>query len=293
MSALFSCREAARLLSARQDRPLVLHERLSLSLHQAMCSACRAYSRQIRLIDHSFAIRARKTEDPVPVSEALGDAARERIRSALRQSCEEPTAVADAHPMPASTAAAQQPVAPNPRPPRPSTPRPSATHAAPPHRGPAMVGLALFFVAAVLGGTWYLQTSHCPSIGGRIQVAEHIAFHHRRQDAIEFYGTSLTELAQAMPRLDFVPRLPAALADAGTRIDGARYCTVGETIAMQVFLHQGGIRKSLYLARAIPEIPAHIGLVSVARGQTTVHLWREDDQFCGLAEDGPTSSARP
>ena len=290
MSALFSCREAARLISVRHDRPLRPGERLSLTLHQAMCGACRAYARQVRFIDTSFRMRGRTAEDPLPTSEALGEAARERIRAALRRG----------HGLPAADSPGPAPIAPvSPPPTAPTSSQPrsrslvpslTADHPAPRRCGTGACILAMLFVAAAIGGTWFLQVRHCPSLGGRIQVAEAIAFHHRKQDPIEYRGATLAELARVMPRLDFAPRLPAALADAGIRIDGARYCTVGEAIAMQLFLHQDGVRKTLYLARAIPEIPAYIGRVTVPQGSTDVHLWREDGLFCGLAQDRPSRS---
>lgn len=41
------CRQAARLLSDRQDRPLERGEQLALRLHLLACSGCRAYQRQL------------------------------------------------------------------------------------------------------------------------------------------------------------------------------------------------------------------------------------------------------
>lgn len=47
---MMMCKEATRLMSLRQDRPLDFQERLSLRLHLAMCGACRECNRQFTLL---------------------------------------------------------------------------------------------------------------------------------------------------------------------------------------------------------------------------------------------------
>ncbi|MDX1464447.1 MAG: zf-HC2 domain-containing protein [Halomonas sp.] len=47
---MMMCKEATRLMSLRQDRPLSFQERLSLRLHLTMCSACRECDRQFTLL---------------------------------------------------------------------------------------------------------------------------------------------------------------------------------------------------------------------------------------------------
>lgn len=42
-----SCKEVAALLVAREDRPLVLAERVALRLHLVVCDACPRFERQI------------------------------------------------------------------------------------------------------------------------------------------------------------------------------------------------------------------------------------------------------
>jgi len=83
MSAFFSCREAARLISESQDHPLVMRQRIALRFHTLICAACRSYERQIILIDQAFRLRALKGNPDLPTSEGLDDAARERIRIRL------------------------------------------------------------------------------------------------------------------------------------------------------------------------------------------------------------------
>lgn len=45
-----TCREAAALMIAGEDRRLPLHERLALHLHLAMCKTCPAFRRQVELM---------------------------------------------------------------------------------------------------------------------------------------------------------------------------------------------------------------------------------------------------
>lgn len=47
---MLMCKQATRLMSLKQDRPLRLGERLSLRLHLAMCGACRECDRQFSLL---------------------------------------------------------------------------------------------------------------------------------------------------------------------------------------------------------------------------------------------------
>ena len=42
-----TCREAAALVIAREDRALPLVERMALRLHMAMCQACPRFERQL------------------------------------------------------------------------------------------------------------------------------------------------------------------------------------------------------------------------------------------------------
>ena len=52
---MLSCKEASRLLSQRQDRPLTLGERVKLRLHLAACTACTRFSRQLAFMREALA----------------------------------------------------------------------------------------------------------------------------------------------------------------------------------------------------------------------------------------------
>jgi len=47
LTHMLSCKEATRLLSQAQDRPLTYSERVKLRLHLAACVACTRFSRQL------------------------------------------------------------------------------------------------------------------------------------------------------------------------------------------------------------------------------------------------------
>jgi anti-sigma factor RsiW len=57
-----SCREAARLITARLDGPLPLADRLALRLHLMACEACPRFDRQMRWL-HTAMGRWRKAAD--------------------------------------------------------------------------------------------------------------------------------------------------------------------------------------------------------------------------------------
>lgn len=45
-----NCSRTTRLLSEAQERPLAPQERLALQLHGMMCSGCRNFGRQMRIL---------------------------------------------------------------------------------------------------------------------------------------------------------------------------------------------------------------------------------------------------
>ncbi len=49
-----SCKEISEQISQALDRQLPLRRRLSIRLHVTMCSFCRRYEKQLRLLRHGF-----------------------------------------------------------------------------------------------------------------------------------------------------------------------------------------------------------------------------------------------
>ena len=57
---MLKCRQATRLMSESQERPLTPRERLSLRLHTLMCRACHNFQQQLpvlRRLSRSYARR--------------------------------------------------------------------------------------------------------------------------------------------------------------------------------------------------------------------------------------------
>lgn len=64
---MMNCKQATRLLSDAQERPLSLTERASLKIHVMMCSACNNFGKQmgtLRNIARDYAKGADDTDSP-------------------------------------------------------------------------------------------------------------------------------------------------------------------------------------------------------------------------------------
>jgi len=47
---MLTCKNATKLISKSQERPLALKERISLRFHLLICSGCNNYNKQMKLI---------------------------------------------------------------------------------------------------------------------------------------------------------------------------------------------------------------------------------------------------
>ena len=79
---MLTCKDASRLVSEAEDRPLGLRERLGLRLHLWICANCRRYERQIRFLRKALRAWALDSEMELPGPE-LPASARDRIGKAL------------------------------------------------------------------------------------------------------------------------------------------------------------------------------------------------------------------
>lgn len=66
---MLTCRQATQLLSERQDRPLVLHEKMALGLHTRLCPACRRFGQQMVTLS-ALAKQYRQYNSPPHTGEA-------------------------------------------------------------------------------------------------------------------------------------------------------------------------------------------------------------------------------
>ena len=78
---MMMCREASRLISVSNQRPLHWREQIALRMHLAMCDACRNFKKQMTLLTNA-AQRFVLQEETFSQFQ-LADDARQRIRTAL------------------------------------------------------------------------------------------------------------------------------------------------------------------------------------------------------------------
>ena len=63
MKFRLSCREATQWVLRAEDRRMPLAERLAVRLHQAACTNCRRFDRQVQLMRHASARWRRYTAE--------------------------------------------------------------------------------------------------------------------------------------------------------------------------------------------------------------------------------------
>ncbi len=78
-----SCQDITALISQGMDTVLPLRNRLSIRLHVAMCSLCRRYERQLRLLREGARHYADAEQNQV--GPCLSPEAKERLRAVLRR----------------------------------------------------------------------------------------------------------------------------------------------------------------------------------------------------------------
>jgi hypothetical protein len=81
---MFSCRQAARLLSESYDRKLTFWERMRLRFHLVICWFCRGFARDLHLFEAAVRIYSQKIDsDTVAPQATLQPEARDRILRAM------------------------------------------------------------------------------------------------------------------------------------------------------------------------------------------------------------------
>lgn len=81
---MLTCKDASRLISESQERPLGFRERWGLRLHLWMCDACRNFMRQVASMRRALRELGKRTEADASGTD-LSPEARERIRKALAE----------------------------------------------------------------------------------------------------------------------------------------------------------------------------------------------------------------
>lgn len=152
------------------------------------------------------------------------------------------------------------------------------------HQAFQAAAAVLFLIAAVT--TWYgIQDIH-PSALDR-QVAAEIALNHNKQLSPEFETADMAELRTSMDKLDFAPVDPQRLQDGDYFLVGARYCSIGSTLAVQLRMTDDlGRPYTLYQFRD-SEAFADLTAATLDVDGVRVTLWRESGLVLGLAQPRP------
>lgn len=79
-----SCKDISALISQGMDEKLPLMKRLSIRLHVSMCSLCRRYEKQLRMLRAGTAHYANPDENEI--EQSLSPEAKEKLEKALENS---------------------------------------------------------------------------------------------------------------------------------------------------------------------------------------------------------------
>jgi len=84
-----NCTHATKLLSAAEERQLTRRERLGLRFHVLICTACRRFQSQLRLLRHLLTETSPKMLAAVYASDArLSEPRKLEIKALLRQAAQ-------------------------------------------------------------------------------------------------------------------------------------------------------------------------------------------------------------
>jgi len=80
---MLTCKEASYLASKKLDKKLSLRERMGFIFHTAMCSVCRYYARDMKLLHQMMLKAGKKGQTLLPDTAKLSQQSRDRIRQVL------------------------------------------------------------------------------------------------------------------------------------------------------------------------------------------------------------------
>jgi hypothetical protein len=147
-------------------------------------------------------------------------------------------------------------------------------------------------IAALLViGFWLAWPASAPPEGpSRSEISELIAGHYLMNKPSKVFADNIGQLGASLDRLDFQARLPSQL-DGMVVLDGAKYCSIGGQIAMQVRLHppEGDIGDHLlYVTRFLPQFDQNVFYQErIQTDKKAVHVtaWNDNDLFFALASN--------
>ena len=137
--------------------------------------------------------------------------------------------------------------------------------------------ILVLFISGLFGVQRYNQNQHIQA------VAAEIALNHAKDFNTEFESPNIANLSSQMHLLDFSPVHPQRLQYSSYDIQGARYCTIENAIAVQVHLEdEANTEYTLYEFRdPSPFLSNGERVIEIDGIQVT--LWKEGDVVMGLA----------
>ena len=139
-----------------------------------------------------------------------------------------------------------------------------------------VISLFLIFSGVILTMRTTYQQVHV--------VASEIAINHQKEFKIEFPADDITDLAEAMPKLDFTPTVSQNINWPDYQIIGSRYCTIYSAIATQIHLKDTNNQAyTLYQFRP-PDTLTLPDESTLIIDDITVKIWHEGDLIMGLAQ---------
>ncbi len=115
-------------------------------------------------------------------------------------------------------------------------------------------------------------------------IASEIAINHQKEFKIEFPANDITDLADAMPKLDFTPTISQHMDWPSYQVMGSRYCTIYSSIATQIRLKDTNNEAyTLYQFRPPDSLSLPDESTLIIDG-VTVKIWHEGDLIMGLAQ---------
>ena len=149
------------------------------------------------------------------------------------------------------------------------------------YRPVGLVGLGMVIMLLTISLFSLFDTHHDAESRTEMVVSE-IVLNHRKRFTPEFTTSNIPALSSEMSKLDFAPIYPDRVKQAELIVDGARYCSIDDAIAVQVHLVDAeGKEYTLYQFRDSESFGMLNEMTTEVAG-FQVDIWRESDLVLGF-----------
>ncbi|MEM8534870.1 MAG: hypothetical protein AAGF95_28780 [Chloroflexota bacterium] len=149
------------------------------------------------------------------------------------------------------------------------------------YRPVGLVGLGMVIMLLTVSIFYWFDTHHDAESRTEMVVSE-IVLNHRKRFTPEFTTSNIPDLSSEMLKLDFAPIYPDRVKQAGLTVDGARYCSIDDAIAVQVHMVDAeGKEYTLYQFRDSESFGMLNEMTTEVAG-FQVDIWRESDLVLGF-----------